>query len=170
MNSRRGHYTARAAQLISFDGRSVAEVRVSTVLRIRVSLNSWCNILLLVHHLCKFVKGDALVSINIKSTNDGDYLRLCCMPTVHTTEIHNIVVMKESFSAIINSLESTHMGPVHSPLQIVLLALHVPMILDFILKQLRNLHLDGVAKRKTRWAVPTWPLSNHRTHVEVIAR
>ena len=84
----------------------MAEVGIIAIVRHRIALHSKGNVLLLVHHLRKLVERDALISVNIQSAHDGDDLRLRSTPTVHTTEIHNVVVVEEAFAPVINRLES----------------------------------------------------------------
>ena len=75
------------------------------------------------HSFIPFVESDSLVSIDIQATHNSDDLGFTGSPTVHTTEIHDVVVVEETFAAVINRLESSHIRVVHTALELMLKAL-----------------------------------------------
>ena len=83
----------RTPCLEGFRGRRVAEVGVITVDRGRISVNSVGELLLIVHRLEEFTASDLLVGVNVKTADNCNDLRLTSPPTVHPTEIHNVVVV-----------------------------------------------------------------------------
>jgi len=105
-------------------------------------MNSGYQFFLVLHHLIPFLKGNALISINVQATYYSNNFCFTGSETVHTTEIHDVVIVEDAFTSIVNCLERFHVRPINSPLQIVLDLFHVHVILDFVLEQECNLLFD----------------------------
>ena len=105
-------------------------------------MDSLLWLLLALEKTVELVEGDHLVGIDVDSANDGDDLGLRRTVTVHATEIHDVVIVEDAFTSIVNCLERFHVRPINSPLQIVLDLFHVHVILDFVLEQECNLLFD----------------------------
>ena len=102
---RRDSILARTPRLEGFCRGRVAEVGIITVDRVRISVNGVGELLLIIHRLEEFIDSDLLVSINVETADNCNDLRLASPPTVHPTEIHNVVVVEVGFAAVINCLE-----------------------------------------------------------------
>ena len=98
----------------------MSKVRVISLRREWVTLHGKRNVLLLIHHLCKFIESDTLISIYIQSAHNGNDLRLRSVPAIHPTEIHDVIVIEEALTSVVNCLESSHVRPVNSALEVVL--------------------------------------------------
>ena len=134
------------------------------------TMDGGIELLLILQHLVPFLETNARISIDVQSSNNGDDLGLTCPETVHTTEIHDVVVVEDAFSPIINCLECLHVRPVYSTFHIVLELLDVHVVLDFVLEQKGNLLLDSEAEFHMPRAVMTRPLRDHRAHVQIVTR
>ena len=121
MNSLRGGRLTHWTPLLhASDWRGVLEVWVIPVLTERIALDCKRSGLLLIHGLGKLIESNALVCIDIESTDDSDNLRLRGVPAVHATEIHDVVVVEEALASVVDGLEGSHVRPVNSALKIVL--------------------------------------------------
>ena len=100
-----------------------------------LAMNGGEEFLLILQHLIPLLERNARISIHIQSSDNGDYFGLTRPETVHATEIHDVVIVEDALSPIINCLERLHVRPVHPALQIVLDLLQVHVVLDLVLKQ-----------------------------------
>lgn len=86
----------------------MVEVRILVVLNYfgpRLTMNGSKQLLLILHQLIPLLESNALISIDIQSADNGDYFSFTCSETVHSTEIHDVIIVKHAFPSIINSLE-----------------------------------------------------------------
>ena len=86
----------------------MSEVRVLTIRRGWVRMSALSVVYLTVKHLIELIKSDALVSICVQTANNCNNFRLCGSIAIHTTEIHEVIVAKETFSSVINCLKRPH--------------------------------------------------------------
>ena len=124
-------------------------------------MNCSRELLLVLHHLVPFLESNTGVCVDIEPANNSDYFGFTCPKTVHSTEIHNVVIVENTLSSIINSLECFHVIPVHSSLQIMLELLQMHVVLDFVLEEQCDLLLNSETKFHTSWAVMARSLSDH---------
>ena len=71
-------------------------------------MDSVDKLFLVLHHFIPLLERDALVSIYVQSSNHSDDFCLTGSETVHTTEIHDIVVVENAFAPIVNRLKGLH--------------------------------------------------------------
>ena len=133
-------------------------------------MNCSGELLLILQHLAPLLEGNTWVCVDIQPANNSDDFSFTCPKTVHTTEIHNIVIVEDALPSVINSLECFHVIPVHSTLQIVLELFQIHVVLDFVLEKQGDLLFNSEAEAHTSRAVVTRSLSDHRAHVQIITR
>lgn len=124
-------------------------------------MNSWCQILLVVHSLLPLVEVDSLVSVDVESANHRNYLRLRCTITVHAAEVHDVVVVQASFATVVNSLEGAHIRPVQTALKATSDCFHLNVVLNLALEEKSDLLFNCETESRVSGAVMTWALSDH---------